>query len=319
MGWAQVKIGLVVVLALVILMFMILRLEEGMGLVARKTTFHALVDHTQGLKIGGPVRMNGVDIGNIHDIAIASDSALVDIKFAVKTDVARHIREDASINIKALGLLGDKFLEIVPGTATRPLLSPGNTIKGQSGPDITDLALGASMTIDRVNGALEQIQQALAAVTQGQGTTGKLVHDPELFDRSKQVLEKLDRASAKGLALLERIEQGQGTVGKLIADQELYARANQAVKQLNTIVTKLNSENGTLNRLTGPDLYARLDRLTSRSDEILKRVEQGEGTVGKLVTSDELYARTDKLLTEVEEFVAEVKKHPTKYFRFSVF
>ena len=50
-GWAQVKIGIVVVLALLILMLMVLRLEEGMGLVARKTTFHALVDHTQGLKI----------------------------------------------------------------------------------------------------------------------------------------------------------------------------------------------------------------------------------------------------------------------------
>lgn len=318
-GWAQVKIGMVVVLALIILTLMILRLEEGMGLVARKTTFHALVDHTQGLKIGGPVRMNGVDIGNIHDIAIAADSALVDIKFAVKTDVARHIREDAAINIKALGLLGDKFLEIVPGSPGRPPLSPGSIISGRSGPDITDLTTGAAMTIDRLNGALERIQQALIAVTQGQGTTGKLITDPELFDRSKQVLEKLDRASEKGLTLLEKIEQGQGTVGKLIADRELYTRANQAVKELDDFVKKLSNEKGTLNKLTDPELYGRLEQLTARGDQILNRVERGEGTVGKLLTSDELYARTDRLLTDVEQFVAEVKKHPTKYFRFSVF
>jgi phospholipid/cholesterol/gamma-HCH transport system substrate-binding protein len=318
-GWAQVKIGMVVVAALAILILMILRLEEGMGLVARKTTFHAVVDHTQGLKIGGPVRMNGVDIGNIHDIAIAADSALVDIRFTVKTSVAAHIREDASIQIKALGLLGDKFLEIVPGSPAKPPLSPGSVITGRSGADITDLAAGASMTIDRVNRALEQIQQALTAVTQGRGTTGKLVNDPELFDRSKQVLEKLDRASEKGLALLEKIEQGQGTVGKLIADQELYARANRAVKELNDLVKKLSNEKGTLSKLTDPDLYAKLDQLAARGDQILNRVERGEGTVGKLVTSDELYARADKLLTEVEQFVADVKKNPAKYFRFSVF
>ena len=78
--------------------------------------------------------MNGVDIGNIHDITIAGDSAQVDIKFAVKADVARHIREDAAINIKALGLLGDKFLEIMPGSAGRPPLPPGSIITGRSGP-----------------------------------------------------------------------------------------------------------------------------------------------------------------------------------------
>lgn len=318
-GWAQVKIGLVVVLALMILVLMILRLEEGMGLVARKTTFHALVDHTQGLKIGGPVRMNGVDIGNIHDIAIAGESAQVDIKFAVKSDVARHIREDAAINIKALGLLGDKFLEIVPGSPERPQLSPGSVITGRSGPDVTDLTTGAALTIDRVNKTLERIQEALIAVTHGQGTTGKLINDPEIFDRSKEVLEKLDRASEKGVALLDKIEHGQGTVGKLITDGELYTRANQAVRELNDLAKKLNNERGTLNRLTGPDLYTKLDQLTARGEQILDRVERGEGTVGKLVTSDELYARTDKLLTEVEQFVAEVKKNPTKYFRFSVF
>jgi phospholipid/cholesterol/gamma-HCH transport system substrate-binding protein len=318
-GWAQVKIGIVVVLALLILILMILRLEEGMGLVARKTTFHALVDNTQGLKIGGPVRMNGVDIGNIHDIAIATDSARVDIRFAVKTDVARHIREDASIHIKALGLLGDKFLEIVPGNPNKPPLSPGSVITGRSGSEITDLASDASNTFDRVNAALTQIQQALIAVTQGQGTTGKLINDPELFDRSKQILEKLDRASEKGLALVEKIEQGQGTAGKLIADQELYARAAQAVKELNDLVKRLNNKKGTLHRLTDPELYAKLDDLASRGDNLLNKVERGQGTVGKLVTSDELYARTDKLLREVEQFLADVKKNPTKYFRFSVF
>ncbi len=318
-GWAQVKIGIVVVLALLILVIMILRLEEGMGLVARKTTFHALVDHTQGLKIGGPVRMNGVDIGNIHNIAIAADSALVDIRFTVKTEVAQHIREDASIHIKALGLLGDKFLEIVPGDPSKPQLSPGSVITGHFGSDVTDLASGASITFDRVNAALEQIQQALTAVTQGQGTTGKLVQDPELFDRSKRVLENLDRASEKGLALVEKIERGQGTAGKLIADQELYARATQAVKELTDLVKKLNNEKGTLNKLTEPELYAKLESLASRGDNLLNKVERGQGTVGKLVTSDELYARADKLLTEVEEFVADVKKNPTRYFRFSVF
>ena len=175
-----------------------------------------MVNHTQGLKVGGPVRMNGVDIGNIHGIHIAGETAQVEIKFTVQREVAAHIREDATIHIRALGLLGDKFLEIVPGSADKPPLAPGSVIVGKSELDMADLAATASTTIEKVNAALEQIQQALKAVTQGQGTTGKLVNDPELFDRSKQVLQKVDRAAEKGLALLEKVERGEGTVGKLV-------------------------------------------------------------------------------------------------------
>ncbi len=318
-GWAQVKIGLVVVMALTVLAFMILRLEEGMGLMARKSTFHALVDHTQGLKVGGPVRMNGVDIGNIHDIEIAPNSGMVEIKFTVKKDVAPHIREDASIHIKALGLLGDKFLEIVPGQPDKPLLPPGSIITGRSGSDITDLASGASVTIDKVNAALEQIQRALTAITQGQGTTGKLVNDPELFDRSKEILQKLNDASVKGLALLDKAENGDGTVGKLLSDKELYVRATQGVKEFNDLMKKLNDQNSTLTKLTSPELYTKLQALATQGEHVLNRVERGEGTVGKLVSSDELYVRTDKLLTDMEQLLADVKRNPTKYFKFSVF
>ena len=62
-----------------------------------------------------------------------------------------------------------------------------------------------------------------------------------------------------------------------------------------------------------------MDRLSCLGDSLLYMFDKGEGTVGKLVTSDELYVRTDKLLTEVEQFVADVKKNPKKYFKLSVF
>jgi phospholipid/cholesterol/gamma-HCH transport system substrate-binding protein len=132
-------------------------------------------------------------------------------------------------------------------------------------------------------------------------------------------VDKLEQVTDKGLSILSKVERGEGTVGKLMADQELYTRANQAVAALNELAGRLNNQNGTLARLADPALYARLDSLTSRGELLLGKLERGEGTAGKLITQDDLYARTDKLLTEVEEFVADVKKNPKKYFKFSVF
>ena len=91
------------------------------------------------------------------------------------------------------------------------------------------------------------------------------------------------------------------------------------MKELDDLATKLNNQNGTLVKLTDPVLYQRLEALTNRGEQLLSKVEKGEGTIGKLVTNDELYARADKLLSEMEEFLADVKKNPTKYFKFSVF
>jgi len=319
LAWARVKVGALTVVALAILSIVILNLEEGMGLFGRKTTFRAVVDHTQGLKIGSPVRMNGVDIGNVHAIAIAERTPQVEILFTVQAHVAPHIKQDASISIRALGLLGDKYLEVLPGTPTLPALPVGSTLVGSAESDISHLAMNATSTIGKVNAALEQLQAALLAITKGQGTTGKLVNDPDLYNRSRAVVDKLEQVSDKGLAILNKVERGEGTVGKLVADQELYARATQAAAGLNELAGKLNNQNGTLAKLADPALYAKLDNLTARGELLLAKVERGEGTVGKLITQDDLYARADKLLSEVEEFVADVKKNPKKYFKFSVF
>jgi phospholipid/cholesterol/gamma-HCH transport system substrate-binding protein len=145
------------------------------------------------------------------------------------------------------------------------------------------------------------------------------VNDPDLYNRSRAVVDKLEQVSDKGLAILNKVERGEGTVGKLVADQELYARATQAAAGLNELAGKLNNQNGTLAKLADPALYAKLDNLTARGELLLAKVERGEGTVGKLITQNDLYARADKLLSEVEEFVADVKKNPKKYFKFSIF
>jgi phospholipid/cholesterol/gamma-HCH transport system substrate-binding protein len=322
-GWSQAKVGILVIIALGIFVVMVMNLEQGMGFLARSTKFRAVVAHTQGLKVGGPVKMNGVDIGNVHQIAIAqsspSETPRVEITFTIRNTVASLIREDAIVVIRPMGLLGDKFIEVNPGTPSKPPLPAGSLIAGKAEMDFTRITDDAAVTIEHVNTAVLEMQKILTAISQGQGTANKFLNDPGLYDQSKKVMDNLENASEKGIKLLNKVEKGEGTIGKLMTDKELYNRANQAVKELTELADKLNDKNGTLVKLSDPELYRKLDGITTRGEQLLKKVESGEGTMGKLVTQDELYKRADKLLTEVEEFVAEVKKNPKKYFKFSVF
>ena len=317
--WSQVKIGLVVSVAIAMMIITIMNMSHGLTLISRQTELHALVDHTHGLKIGGPVRLNGVDVGNVRHIEIARDSNAVEIVFAVQRPVLDHLHEDATVNIRPLGLLGDKYLDLSPGSATRPSLQRNHVLHGQAESDVTGLASGAENTLDRLNTAIDGLQRILTKVSEGQGTAGKLFSDATLYDRSQRVMENLENLAEKSIEILSKVERGEGTLGQFVSNQEFYRRANQALNDLSQLASRLNNQNGTLAKLSDPALYRRLDDLTARGEQLLTKIQQGEGTIGKLVNQDELYTRADKLLTELETLVADVKGHPTKYFKLSLF
>lgn len=317
--WSQLKVGLVVSIALVMVIIAVMNMSHGLNIVNRQPELRAVVDHTQGLKVGGPVRLNGVDIGNVRTIGIARESNNVEIVFSIQRSVLAHLREDATVNIRPLGLLGDKYLDLSAGSPTKPTLPPNQVLHGHAETDFTGLASGAENTMDRLNTALGDLQRILTKVSEGQGTVGKLVTDPSLFERSQRVMEKLEAASDKSIDVLDRVERGQGTIGKLVSDDEFYRRASRALNELSQLAGRLNNQDGTLAKLSDPTLYHRLDYLTKRGEALLNKIENGNGTIGKLVNQDELYERSEKLLTELETLVADVKKNPTKYFKLSLF
>jgi phospholipid/cholesterol/gamma-HCH transport system substrate-binding protein len=318
--WLQLKVGLVIIAAIAGILVAIMNLNEGMGLFRQQATFRALVDDSHGIKVGAPVRLNGVDTGNIIRIAIDSSSGKVSLTFTINQDIVPLLRRDAAVLIRPMGLLGDKYLELLPGTPKEPPLQNGTVLTGQAESDITGLADSATATLENVNHSLKDLQTILTGLKEGKGTAGKLVTDPALFDHTTTLLRKAEAVSDKATQLLARIEKGEGTLGQLVMDRAFYDRAAAAVDELQKVAALLNQPDGSLGRLArDPSLYQRLEGITKKSEVLVERIERGDGTLGKLVTQDQLYQRADKVLTEMETLLADVKKNPTKYFKFSVF
>ena len=318
--WLQLKVGLVIIAAVAGILVAIMNLNEGMGLFRQQATFRALVDDSHGIKVGAPVRLNGVDTGNVIRIAIDSSSGKVSLTFTINQDIVPLLRRDAAVLIRPMGLLGDKYLELLPGTPKEPPLQNGSVLTGQAESDITSLADSATVTLENVDRSLKDLQSILTGLKEGKGTAGKLVTDPALFDHTTTLLRKAEAISDKASQLLARIEKGEGTLGQLVMDRSFYDRAAAAVDELQKVAALLNRPDGSLGRLArDPSLYQRLDSITTKSEVLVERIERGDGTLGKLVTQDQLYQRADKVLTEMENLLADVRKNPTKYFKFSVF
>src|SRR5207247_6337993 len=119
-----------------------------------QATFRALVDDSHGIKVGAPVRLNGVDTGNVIRIAIDSSSGKVSLTFTINQDIVPLLRRDAAVLIRPMGLLGDKYLELLPGTPKEPPLQNGSVLTGHAERDITRLADRPTAPYDKVDRGL---------------------------------------------------------------------------------------------------------------------------------------------------------------------
>jgi len=318
--WAQLKVGIVILLAIAGILVAIMNLNEGMGLFTRGTTFRAYLSDSQGIKVGAPVRMNGVDIGNVKHVGIETGKGQVEIRFTVNNEVRPLLHQDAAVLIRPMGLLGDKYLDLLPGSLAQPLLPNGAVLSGRGEADITSVAGNATTTLQSVDQTLRELHVILANINEGKGTAGKLINDPALYNQTAQLIHKIDALTDKTSQLLAKVESGDGTLGKLMTDHALYDRATTAVDELQKLGALLNNPDGTLGKLArDPALYQRLEGITTKSEALVGKIERGDGTLGKLVTQDQLYKRADKVLTEVEALIMDIKKDPKRYFNFSVF
>ena len=246
MTWVQLKVGIVIILAVAGLLYAIMNLNEGMGVFTSTSVFRAYLDDSQGIKVGAPVRMNGVDIGNVKQVAIEPDKGRVAVHFTLNNEMRLLLRRDAAVLIRPMGLLGDKYLDILPGSPQQPPLPEGTALSGHGETDITGVAGSATSTLQNVDQAVRELQGILHNIKAGKGTAGKLVTDPALYDHTTQLIRKVDTLSEKTTQLLARIERGDGTLGKLMTDRTLYDRATAAVEEMQKLGALLNHPDGTL-------------------------------------------------------------------------
>lgn len=320
-SWAQVKVGVVLILGIAAILYTIMNLNSGMGVFASAATFHASLQDSQGIKVGAPVRISGVDVGNVKGVSIDAGKGTVLIEFTVNIDMRPLLHGDAAIMIRPMGLLGDKYLDLLPGSPQQPPLPDSAVLSGRGDTaDITGVAGSATATLQNVDQTLRELKGILANINAGKGTAGKLVTDSALYDHSSQLVRKVEILSERTSQLLASIERGDGTVGKLMTDRALYDRATAAVGEMQKLGALLNHPDGTLGKLArDPALYQRLEGVASKGEALMGKIEHGDGTLGRLVNQDQLYKRADKVLSEVEGLITDIKKDPTRYFKFSVF
>ncbi|MEW6325179.1 MAG: MlaD family protein [Nitrospirota bacterium] len=295
-----IKVGLFFIVGITVLL-VVYELLGGLDFLTRGARYVTAFASANGLRVGDPVRLSGVEIGAITDLRLVEQA----IEVELRVDPETVIRADSVATIKFTSLLGANFIDITFGSPTAAVLPPGSRIPSKEGADLNTIVAqaqelttslnqnqqkffdklgdvmgdekgGLKDTVSNLNGLLTDIRA-------GKGTLGRLATDDSLYVELKGSFEHLNTVA-------EKMARGEGTLGRLATDETLYVRLTDTMDGLQEITQKIRAGEGTLGKLVTDDsLFVETKALATSLNSVMKKIESGEGTLGKLVMDDALY------------------------------
>lgn len=291
----EVHVGLFVVIGILAVLTALFALTDP-GTFRGRYYVSTVVQDAGGIRKGDPVQMKGVNIGRIRDFTISGQG--VRISMELEHEDGYFVPEDSRISIVSGGLLQSMVAEIIPGTSREPL-ADGAVLPSEEAPTLTGTVetLGAdadtvllraqqllnTQTIASVGASAQQMQQLLVQLT-------------ALATDQRQQLNALTTS-------LQRSAQGlEGTVAAV--NQPELARA---IARTDSMSIRLDAATGSL------------QQASSSLAALMQRVDNGEGTLGRLTRDDELYQNLNTAVTSLNQLTTDIRQNPRKYINVSVF
>jgi phospholipid/cholesterol/gamma-HCH transport system substrate-binding protein len=343
--WSQLRVGITVIVATVTLGFLLFLMSGTSGWFTPRITLRSYFDNAEGLRQGAPVRLSGVDIGNVTHIQIVNqpDKKLtpVEVTMKVSTKYGYALHRDSVTSLDTAGVLGETYLDIESALAVGPVAQDGDTLPTQVHPDFNQVVRASQGTLENMDALLKRADRILAFAESGKGSLGKLIYDPTLYNRFSATVGDFQKivsqvGSGQGSlgalisrtdaydkfigtldkmnAVIDDIQAGKGTAGKILKDPSLYNNANDTIANLKQITGDINAGKGTLGKLSkDEELAKKLDNTISKLSDLTTELEAGQGTVGKLFKDDSLFNNANQMLTETRDLVKAVRENPKKY------
>lgn len=345
--WSQLKVGVIVLISVVLLsgLLFLMTSASGMDFFSHKITVTSYYQNSAGLQVGAAVHLEGVTIGQVTAVQVSMDPKrkLTPVRVVMKIDPRYHasLRTDSKASLSTVGVLGDTVVDINSQTAIGPELKDGDELQTLYAPNLTEVIRSSQGTVESLNVILAKVNSIVDSIQKGNGSVGKLINDPGLYDRASttvnelqmlaqnlnngkgtmgklmrdpQLYDRLNDTATKLDAIATALQAGKGTAGKLLTDDSLYTNLNSTVKHANSLLAEADAGKGALGLVTKDPAFAKkLNQTVTELDTILTNVNGGKGTLGKLVKDDAAYTNLNKLLMSSDDLVGAIRKDPKKY------
>jgi len=309
--WTELRVGLFVLVGLFILAAGIFYVT-GATFIGPKYRLKTYLPEASDLANGAPVRVDGVEVGNVESIRLAARTAghipaknrNIEVVMRIDRRFQQEILSDSTASLVTQGLLGNRVVNITRGFTGVPL-KEGQEITGTEEKAIKEVVERSADVLANLQALSDNVKDLLAGVQEGRGTLGKLLTDDQAYKNLNSVLAKTNQ-------VVTNIQEGQGTLGKLVVSDELYGKVNTAVDNVNVIMSDVRSQKGTIGKLLyDPSLYDEAKKALSSGNAMISDVREGKGTLGKLATDDALYNKLRDTSTSLANATAKLNENTT--------
>jgi len=281
----SVVVGIFITIALAVLVALIAASGTLTEALRERLEVHTSFDQVNGLGPGDKVRMAGVRVGTVKAVAFDEDGS-VRVDLRVDAEAAQHLHRDAVASVSTDGLIGNPIVVLRQGRQSGTTLQDGAEIRSTSTTSATDLLASLEATNDNLLAITNDVKQITAAITNEEGTVGRLLLDDSLYDSTSATMGELREASS-ALADFAGALDTEGTLAHdLVNDRTSYGKLVESVDQLKGVANGAAS------------IVQRVEGSLERSDSPVGVLLGDEEAGGDVRTTLERLERSSALLEE---------------------
>ncbi len=295
----ELQAGIAFILSVIIVIVGILWFKN-FKIGAKKVKIQVEFPTTSGLLKGDPVEVRGVSSGEVDAIKYSERGAVVTMQISRKIP----LHQDAQITIKDVGIMGQKMISVEPGTTRFPVVPDTALFHGTYEPGIPEFITNMGQTVETFNRLGQRLDQLVAGVE---------------ANRKGNVGETLENIRVVTAELRSFLEETRGELAASVRNfNSASAGLNDALGSRSQEIGRI-IDNAARASVRFDSTLAHLDRTAAGADSILSAVNSGKGSMGKIVNDEALYRELLDTVRETRALVTDMKEHPHRYLRVSVF
>lgn len=295
-GGLEMRVGLTVVLAGIILVVGTMWFQR-FQLTEKRWDFFVRFDEVGGLVAGDPIYVNGVECGSVGEVDLLPDHVVV--RMSVRQGV--DLPDDSPVQLKSIGIMGERFVAITVGSSTHDL-APGDTTSGRFLMGMSEVMASAGQILDEVSATSENLKEILQMLNEKGRLATTMQNLAEVSTRLREITDENQPQLARAI---DRFDHVAAMMDSLIASH----------------YTSVDSSLAAFGR-SGERVEVAVDNLEAVSSDlrdITTALKDGKGTMGRLLTDDEMAVKLENAIAGLDSLIEDIKLHPGRYVNFSLF
>ncbi len=257
----QLKVGALLAIAFSVTLLALIFPTKGVNPFSSKIKLVAYFPQVAGLRASSPVWFSGVEVGSVKSVEFVpeSDPPRLKVVLEVEKRVQGYLKTDSKAKIEGMGLLGDMYIDLTPGSQAAARVEDGAVVVGVPPANTKDEFAAMMVSAKELLSNLNRISQEMA---EGRGSLGMLVKDPTLYRELQATVKELR-------TMVQDVNDGEGTAGKLMKDPALYNELVSAVQDIRAVVADLKKAE---EKILSKETKETLDQTVKTASKVIKRV-----------------------------------------------